>query len=68
MSVRMLTPDEAAEFIGVTRRRVLQLPIKQIRVSDRTIRYRLKDIYEHLGIEDPNPFYEQEGGEGVEGG
>lgn len=51
---RLLTPEEAAEFLNVTRRRMLQLPVKRIRLSDRTIRYRLRDIYEHLGIEDPN--------------
>jgi hypothetical protein len=62
ISVRMLSPDEAAEFLGVTRRRMLQLPIKQVRVSDRTIRYRLKDLYEHCGIEDPNAFYEEGSG------
>ncbi len=52
--VRMLKPEEAAEIMRVTRRRMLQLPIKQHRLGDRTIRYRLADIYSYLGIEDPN--------------
>ena len=50
--VKLLAPEEAAEFLGVTRRRVLQLPIKQLRLGDRTIRYLLSDIYEFLGFHD----------------
>jgi len=50
--VNLLAPEEAAEFLGVTRRRLLQLPIKQLRLGDRTIRYLLEDIYEFLGIDD----------------
>ena len=50
--VKLLAPEEAAEFLGVTRRRILKLPIKQLRLGDRTIRYLLADIYEFLGFDD----------------
>ena len=50
--VKLLAPEEAAEFLGVTRRRILKLPIKQLRLGDRTIRYLLADIYEFLGLGD----------------
>lgn len=50
--VKLLAPEEAAEFLAVTRRRILQLPIRQLRLGSRTIRYRLEDIYEFLGIDD----------------
>lgn len=60
MNVRLMTPDEAAEFLGVTRRRVFQLPIKQRRLGERTIRFHLTDIYEYLGMDDPNSWYEDE--------
>ena len=49
---KLLAPEEAAEFLAITRRRILQLPIRQFRLGDRTIRYRLEDIYEFLGIDD----------------
>lgn len=51
---RLMTPEEVAEFLAVTRRRVLQLPIKQVRIGDRTVRFRLEDVYAYAGIEDPN--------------
>lgn len=51
---RLLTPDEAAELLCVSRRRVLQLPLRKFRIGDRTIRYRLSDIYDFAGVEDPN--------------
>ncbi len=49
---RLLTPDEAAHLMGVTRRRALKLPIRQVRLGHRTIRFRRRDLYEYLGIED----------------
>ncbi len=53
----LLTPDEAARFLNVTRRRLLQLPIKQVRLGDRTIRYRTQDIYHYLEIDKPTATY-----------
>ena len=64
-NARLLTPEEAADFLQVTRRRMLQLPIKQTRLGDRTIRYRLEAIYDYLGIEDPNPESGEDENEGV---
>lgn len=51
---RLLTPDEVAELLGVSVRKVLMLPIKQVRLGPRIVRYRLKDVYEFLGQESPN--------------
>jgi hypothetical protein len=50
---RLLTTEEVAELIGVSPRMVLALPIPQIRLGTRTIRYRLRDVYEFLGIDEP---------------
>ena len=40
--------------MGISVRKLAMLPIKQIRIGPRTIRYRLQDVYEFLGIENPN--------------
>jgi len=58
-SPRLLTPEEVAQLLRVTPRHVLQLPIKQVRMGHRTIRYRLRDVYDYLGIEDPNAWWEE---------
>jgi hypothetical protein len=54
LSERLLTPLEVAELMGISVRKLAMLPIKQIRIGPRTIRYRLQDVYEFLGIENPN--------------
>jgi predicted DNA-binding transcriptional regulator AlpA len=51
---RLLTTAEVAELLGVSERKVLMLPIKQIRIGPRTIRYRLAEVYEFLGLDNPN--------------
>jgi predicted DNA-binding transcriptional regulator AlpA len=51
---RMIPTDEVAELLGVSSRMVLNLPIKQFRLGPRTIRFRLADVYDYLGIENPN--------------
>lgn len=50
----LLTPVEVAELVGVSVRTVLALPIKQIRVGTRTIRYSVREVYAYLGIDNPN--------------
>jgi hypothetical protein len=51
---RLFTADDVAEFLGVSSRTVLMLPIRQYKLGTRTIRYRIQDVYSYLGIEDPN--------------
>ena len=51
---RLLTADEVADIMGVSARTVLALPIRQVRVGDRLIRFRVPDIYAYLGLDDPN--------------
>ncbi len=51
---RLLTAEEVAELMGISVRTVLMLPIKQIRIGPRIIRFRLRDVYEFLGLENPN--------------
>ena len=51
---QMLTTEDVAELLGVSTRMVLALPIKQYRLGARTIRFRIRDVYDHLGIENPN--------------
>jgi hypothetical protein len=51
---RLFTADEVAELLGVSARKVLMLPIRQIRMGSRTIRYRLSEVYSYLDIDNPN--------------
>jgi hypothetical protein len=51
---RLLTAEEVGELLCISSRKVLLLPIPQIRLGPRIIRYRLRDVYEHVGIENPN--------------
>jgi excisionase family DNA binding protein len=51
---RLFTTEEVAEFLGVSSRTVLMLPIRQYKLGTRTIRYRLEDVYNFLGIDNPN--------------
>ena len=50
----MISTEEVAELLGVSSRTVLNLPIKQYRLGPRTIRFRLADVYEYLGVDNPN--------------
>lgn len=50
----LLTVDEVAEFLGVSPRTVLVLPLHQIRIGPRLVRYRKKDVYAYAGLDDPN--------------
>lgn len=51
----LLSAYEVAELIGTSPRLVLALPIRQIRIGARTIRYRLRDVYDYFGLDDhPN--------------
>jgi hypothetical protein len=51
---RLLTPEELGQLLGISPRMALLLPIKQIRLGKRTIRFILRDVYEYLDLEDPN--------------
>lgn len=51
---RLVTADEVAQLLAVSSRTVLMLPIRQVRVGTRLVRYRLGDVYEYLGIDNPN--------------
>ena len=50
----LLSAEEVGELAGVSPRTVLTWPVKQIRVGPRLIRFRLEDVYAHLGIDNPN--------------
>jgi hypothetical protein len=54
MVERLYGAAEVAELLGVSVRTVLMLPIRQIKIGARTIRFRLKDVYEFAGIDNPN--------------
>jgi len=51
---QMLTTEDVAELLGVSTRMVLALPIRQYRLGTRTIRFRVRDVYDYLGLENPN--------------
>ena len=50
----LFTVEEVAEFLKVSTRMVLMLPIPQIKIGPRTTRFRLKDVYEYVGGDNPN--------------
>lgn len=40
----LLTPEEAAKHLQVSRRTLQRLPITKLRLGHRTVRYRLRDL------------------------
>jgi len=40
----LLSPSTVARMLGLNTRHVLQLPIKQVRIGHRTVRYRRADV------------------------
>ncbi len=44
----LITPDEAAQMFQLSKRQLLALPIRRIRLGHRTIRYRPGDIGDFL--------------------
>jgi hypothetical protein len=50
----LLTTEEVADLLRVSTRKVLLLPLRQVRLGPRSIRFRLWDVYEFLGVENPN--------------
>jgi excisionase family DNA binding protein len=54
LAEKLITTEEVADLLGVSTRKVLLLPIRQYRIGPRTIRFRFCDVYEYLGVENPN--------------
>ena len=50
----MLTVREVADLLRCSERKVLMLPIRQYKVGERGTLYRLADVYEYLGVDNPN--------------
>jgi len=50
----LYSAEEIGEFLGMSSRSVLLLPIRQYRLGPRTIRYRLSDVYRFIGLDNPN--------------
>lgn len=44
----LLTPDQAADYLGISRRQLARLPIPAIRLGERTIRYLFKHLVSWL--------------------
>ena len=44
----VMTTEEVAEMLKVSKRRVLDSPIPQVRLGRRTIRYLREDVYNYL--------------------
>ncbi len=40
----LLTPAQVAEFLGISRRQVLRLPIRRTTLGPKSVRYRMEDI------------------------
>ena len=51
---KLLTTEDVADLLGVSTRSVLMLPIRQLKIGPRLIRFRLRDVYQYLGVENPN--------------
>ena len=50
---QVITPEELAQLLGISARMALMLPIKQLRLGARTIRFRLRDVYTYFDIDSP---------------
>lgn len=50
---QLVTAAEVGELLGVSSRTVLMSPIKRIRLGPKTIRFRLRDVYEFYGLDEP---------------
>lgn len=50
----LFTAEEVAELLKVSPRMVLMMAIPQVKLGARTIRYRLSDVYDAIGVENPN--------------
>jgi hypothetical protein len=48
---RLLTAEEIGDLLGITGRKVLMLPIKRIRIGTRIVRFRLRDVYDFIDLE-----------------
>lgn len=44
----ILTPDQVAKWLQVSRRTLQRLPIRSITIGHRTVRYLAKDVIGHL--------------------
>jgi hypothetical protein len=51
---RLVSAADIAELFGISERKALMLPLKQYRISERIIRFRLSEVYEYFGIDHPN--------------
>ena len=45
---KLLTQQDVAEYLGVSTRTVRDLPIRRVRPTQRTVRYRVEDVEAYL--------------------
>lgn len=45
---KLLTQQDVAEYLGVSTRTVRDLPIRRVRPTPRTVRYRVEDVEAYL--------------------
>lgn len=50
---QLVTAAEVAELLAISSRTVLLSPIRQIRLGPKTIRFRLRDVFQHYGLDEP---------------
>ena len=50
---QLATAAEVGELLGVSSRMVLMSRIKRIRLGPKTIRFRMRDVYDYYGIDEP---------------
>jgi hypothetical protein len=50
----LLSAEQVGEILGVDKRRVLRMDIKQVRFGPRTLRYRLKDVQAFIEENQPD--------------
>lgn len=50
---QLVTAAEIDELLGISSRTVLLSPLRRIQLGPKTIRFRLRDVYEHFGLDEP---------------
>lgn len=50
---QLVTAAQVADLLAISSRTVLLSPIRRIALGPKTIRYRLQDVYEYYGLDEP---------------
>lgn len=51
---QLVTASQVGELLAISSRTVLLSSIRRIRLGPKTIRFRLRDVYQHYGLDEPD--------------